>query len=105
MFQVLRFKAWFKETVHESPIEHYRVRPVDIFYYLEDDSMAVVEPVVENSGLPQGITRLLQTHKNRINVFIFFSLSYRPVCLNMQHNHNRINVMKPRSCRMTVVFI
>lgn len=52
--KVLRFKAWFNETVHESPVEHFRVRPVDMFYFLEDDSMTVVEPVVENSGLPQG---------------------------------------------------
>merc|ERR1712166_274830 len=24
------------------------------FYYLEDDSIAVIEPIVENSGMPQG---------------------------------------------------
>uniref|UniRef100_A0A3Q3AYU3 EF-hand domain (C-terminal) containing 1 n=1 Tax=Kryptolebias marmoratus TaxID=37003 RepID=A0A3Q3AYU3_KRYMA len=32
----------------------YRVRPVVIYYYLEDDSMCIVEPAVKNSGLPQG---------------------------------------------------
>jgi len=52
--QVLKFLAYFKQTVHESPDEHYRVRPVSIYYYLEDDSIAVVEPHVENSGMPQG---------------------------------------------------
>lgn len=52
--KVLKFKAYFKETVHESPQEFYRVRPVDIYYYLEDDSISVVEPAVENSGMPQG---------------------------------------------------
>lgn len=51
--QVLKFTAYFKETVHESPQEYYRVRPVEIFYYLEDDSISVVEPHVENSGIPQ----------------------------------------------------
>ena len=25
-----------------------------VFYYLEDDTMSVLEPMVENSGLPQG---------------------------------------------------
>lgn len=34
--------------------EHYRIRHVNIYYYLEDDSMSVIEPVVENSGIPQG---------------------------------------------------
>lgn len=51
---MLRFYAYFKQTVHESPQEFYRVRPVVIYYYLEDDSIAVVEPVRENSGMPQG---------------------------------------------------
>jgi len=51
---VLLFHAYFKQTVHESPDEFYCIRPVKIFYYLEDDSIAVVEPVVENSGIPQG---------------------------------------------------
>lgn len=53
--QVLRFFAYFKQTVHESPAEYFRVRPVDIYYYLEDDSISVVEPHVENSGMPQGM--------------------------------------------------
>ena len=53
--QVLRFYGFFKQTVNESPAEYYRVRPVHIFYYLEDDSISVVEPHVENSGMPQGL--------------------------------------------------
>ena len=51
---MLRFNAYFKQTVHESPNEHFRVREVSIFYYLEDDSISVVEPVADNSGIPQG---------------------------------------------------
>lgn len=52
--KVLLFNAYFKQTVHESNEEFYCIRPLKIFYYLEDDSISVVEPVVENSGLPQG---------------------------------------------------
>ncbi len=52
--QVLRFYAYFKETVYESPMEFYRVRPVGIYYFIEDDSIGVFEPAVENSGIPQG---------------------------------------------------
>jgi len=52
--KVLKFNAWYKQTVHESPGEHFRVRQVNIYYYLEDDSISVVEPHVENSGMPQG---------------------------------------------------
>ncbi|CAL1533193.1 unnamed protein product [Lymnaea stagnalis] len=52
--KVLKFNGYFKQTVHESPEEYYRVRPVDVYYYLEDDSIAVVEPHIENSGMPQG---------------------------------------------------
>lgn len=48
------FNAYFKQTVHESAKEYYRVRDCKIYYYLEDDSMCVVEPRLENSGIPQG---------------------------------------------------
>ena len=46
--KVLLFNAYFKQTVHESPNEHYRVRHVKVYYYLEDDSISVVEPQVVN---------------------------------------------------------
>ena len=46
--KVLMFNAYFKQTVHESPEEHFRIRHVKIYYYLEDDSISVVEPLVEN---------------------------------------------------------
>uniref|UniRef100_D3ZD71 EF-hand domain containing 1 n=1 Tax=Rattus norvegicus TaxID=10116 RepID=D3ZD71_RAT len=52
--KVLKFSAYFQEDVPISMEEHYRIRRVNIYYYLEDDSMSVIEPVVENSGIPQG---------------------------------------------------
>ncbi|XP_078393473.1 EF-hand domain-containing protein 1, partial [Cetorhinus maximus] len=52
--KVLKFDGYFKETVHESPEEYYRVRPIVLYYYLEDDSIAIHEPEVDNAGLPQG---------------------------------------------------
>ncbi|XP_061002891.1 EF-hand domain-containing protein 1 [Dama dama] len=52
--KVLKFDAYFQEDVPMSTEEHYRVRQVHIYYYLEDDSMSVIEPIVENSGIPQG---------------------------------------------------
>ncbi|KAM8778954.1 EF-hand domain-containing protein 1 [Rhynchonycteris naso] len=52
--KVLKFDAYFQEDVPLSTEEHYRIRQVKIYYYLEDDSMSVIEPIVENSGMPQG---------------------------------------------------
>ncbi|XP_049621178.1 EF-hand domain-containing protein 1 [Suncus etruscus] len=52
--KVLKFSAYFQEDVPMSTEEHYRIRQVNIYYYLEDDSMSVMEPIVENSGIPQG---------------------------------------------------
>ncbi|XP_060686673.1 EF-hand domain-containing protein 1 [Hemiscyllium ocellatum] len=52
--KVLKFDGYFKETVHESSQEYYRVRPIILYYYLEDDSIAIHEPEVDNSGLNQG---------------------------------------------------
>jgi hypothetical protein len=55
--KVLRFYGYFKQTVYESPNEFFRVRPVTIVYFLEDDSMQIYENPVENSGIPQVIFR------------------------------------------------
>ncbi|XP_053564897.1 EF-hand domain-containing protein 1 isoform X2 [Bombina bombina] len=60
--KVLRFDAFFQEVVPMSPEEYYRVRRVFVYYYLEDDSMSVVEPPVENSGIPQGTFVKRQRH-------------------------------------------
>ncbi|TGZ64345.1 hypothetical protein CRM22_006425 [Opisthorchis felineus] len=59
--KVLRFYGYFKETVNESPLEHYRVRYVQIFYFLEDDSIQIMEPHQNNSGIPQG--KLVRRHR------------------------------------------
>ncbi|XP_054675408.1 EF-hand domain-containing protein 1 isoform X1 [Grus americana] len=59
--KILKFDAYFQEDVPLSAEEHYRIRQVGIYYYLEDDSMTVIEPVVQNSGLPQG--RLIRRHR------------------------------------------
>jgi hypothetical protein len=40
----LTFKAFFKQGVVESPNEYYRVRHVNIIYFLEDDTITVMEP-------------------------------------------------------------
>ena len=45
---MLLFNGYFKQTVYESSAEYYRVRPVKIYYYLEDDTISVMEPPVEN---------------------------------------------------------
>ncbi|KAJ8960736.1 hypothetical protein NQ318_020029, partial [Aromia moschata] len=50
----LTFKAFFKQSVVESPNEFYRVRQVNIIYFLEDDTITVMEPKTLNSGLNQG---------------------------------------------------
>jgi hypothetical protein len=59
--KVLKFEAYFKESVSESSQETYRVRQCAIFYYLEDDSIAVNEYKTENSGVPQGA--LVKRHR------------------------------------------
>lgn len=52
--QVLRFFAYFKEAVAESPVESERVRKITIQLFLEDMTIQALEPRDENSGLPQG---------------------------------------------------
>jgi len=53
--QVLRFYAYYQEPVVECPTENFRIRNCTIQYYLEDGSVQITEPKVENSGIyPQG---------------------------------------------------
>ncbi|XP_053736475.1 EF-hand domain-containing protein 1-like [Synchiropus splendidus] len=52
--KVLRFFAYFQEDVlYASQVEN-RLRNVVMYYFLEDDSISIFEPTVENSGIPQG---------------------------------------------------
>jgi hypothetical protein len=47
--------------VVENPNENYRVRKCTVFYYLDDDTVHILENKVENSGIPQGV--FLKRHK------------------------------------------
>jgi len=49
---VLRFYGFFKESVVESNLENHRVRKLIIYYYLDDNSVSIIEPKKENSGIP-----------------------------------------------------
>jgi len=59
--QVLCFDAYFQEAVHEKKEEQYRIHQCKIYFYLEDDSIQVVEPRWKNAGIPQGT--LIKRHR------------------------------------------
>lgn len=59
--QVLSFQGYFQEAVHEKREEQFRVRKCKIYFYLEDDSIQVIEPTIKNSGIPQGT--LIRRHR------------------------------------------
>ena len=48
------FDAFFKETLQEVRGAPYNVRQVKIYLFLEDGTIQVTEPKVENSGIAQG---------------------------------------------------
>jgi len=52
--QVLRFDGYFQEKIEENAYENSRFRHCQLMYYLEDGTMQVTEPRIENSGIPQG---------------------------------------------------
>ncbi|XP_037068450.1 EF-hand domain-containing protein 1-like [Pollicipes pollicipes] len=59
--KVLKFLAYFKQKTPNSQEEKYRIRYVHILYFLEDDTICIMEPNVDNSGIPQG--KLLRRHR------------------------------------------
>ncbi|KAG9349598.1 hypothetical protein JZ751_028046 [Albula glossodonta] len=52
--QVLCFDAHFQEPVCQKREETYRVRKCKIYFFLEDETIQVVEPEIRNSGIAQG---------------------------------------------------
>jgi len=59
--QVLRFYAFFQESVSERSDENSRYRHCVIMYCMEDGTIRISEPKVENSGMPQG--QFLKRHR------------------------------------------
>jgi len=55
------FKAFFMEEAPEALLEPERARVVEITFHLEDNTIEMSEPRVENSGLSQG--KLLKRHQ------------------------------------------
>ncbi|XP_068158966.1 EF-hand domain-containing family member C2 [Drosophila tropicalis] len=60
--KVLCFRAYFKQTLQEVFHAPYLVRKVKIYYYLEDGTLEIFEPKVENSGIVQGCV----LHRQRV---------------------------------------
>lgn len=52
--QVLRYTGYFREAVVESRLEHYSIRRLTLFYYIEDHTLSINEHRQVNSGRPQG---------------------------------------------------
>jgi hypothetical protein len=52
--QVLRFYAFFQESISERPDENARYRQCVLMYFMEDGTIRISEPRQENSGIPQG---------------------------------------------------
>lgn len=52
--KVLRWYGFYREAIEESQVEKERLRLVTFMYYLEDDTLEIVEPKQTNSGLSQG---------------------------------------------------
>ncbi|XP_012262352.2 EF-hand domain-containing family member C2-like [Athalia rosae] len=53
--QRLMFKAYFQETVQERWQSPFQIRVVTISFFLEDGTIKISEPQVDNSGLEQGV--------------------------------------------------
>lgn len=69
--EVLCFSGFFKEAVHEKDGENFRIRKLTIYYYLEDDTIQIIEPKFQNSGIPQGV--FLKRHRVAKNESEFYS--------------------------------
>jgi hypothetical protein len=53
--QVLLFHAYYEEDVMQSAIENKRVMKCEIYFYVEDGTIEIIQTKQENSGIPQGV--------------------------------------------------
>lgn len=51
---VLLFNAYFEEDVQQCATESKRLHKCDIFFYVEDGTIEIIQRKLENSGMPQG---------------------------------------------------
>ncbi len=74
--KVLCFNAYFQEAVPQRREEKYNVRKCKIYFYLEDDTIQVVEPELKNSGIPQG------KYQIQMNSILINDKPVKTSCLN-----------------------
>ena len=53
--RVLLFNAYYEEEVLQSAIEDKRVMFCNVFFYVEDGTIEIIQTKQENSGIPQGV--------------------------------------------------
>ena len=53
--RVLLFHAYYEEDVFESPVESKRLHICELYYFVEDGTIEIVQTKQENSGIPQGV--------------------------------------------------
>ena len=53
--RVLLFHAYYEEDVLQSPVESKRITKCEIYFFVEDGKIEIVQTKQENSGIPQGV--------------------------------------------------
>lgn len=53
--RVLLFNAYYEEDVLQSAVEDKRILTCEIYFYVEDGTMEIIQAKQENSGIPQGV--------------------------------------------------
>ncbi len=81
---MLNFKVYFQEPVVEDRNENFRVRRCILYFYLEDDTVHIIENRVENSGIPQGV--FLKRHKLPVQGKQDTTHKWTDFCLGMNLN-------------------
>ncbi|XP_030030650.1 EF-hand domain-containing family member C2 isoform X2 [Manduca sexta] len=76
---ILHFQGYFQQSLHEMRSASHILRKVEIFFFLEDGTIKVMEPRTENSGLSQGT----MISRQRIRLPFSYDLYYDVLDLNI----------------------
>ena len=102
--KVLIFYGFFKESVSESAMERFRVREVRFLYYLEDDTLEIIEHNEPNSGIQQGIpprpSRCVCVCRS-----IFVCVCVRVFCVHITHSLQFVDPDRCAAIRSSVCIL
>jgi len=76
--RVLLFNAYYEEDVLQSAIEKKRVHPCEVYFFVEDGTIEIIQTKQESSGVPHGVylrrSKVIKPRKTRYEPGCYYEI-------------------------------